>query len=134
MNYSNDDIQRSIVKAVDTLIEERLERDNKTRSEIGIVVDEPTGFSASVKILEQIYDCILPEHLHSWIQKNDVVIIQDRMNNGQRVIVGKTGDYLQEPSLVFHDEEQDILISGRDGIFDANEKMGTQGTVDEEEV
>lgn len=104
-----------------------------TSSKIGYVTEDPRGFECIVSINGQEIDCQIPEHLHSWIQKDDVVIIQDLYGDGsKKVVTGKTGSRNADPSLVFHDEESGRNISGVDIIYDEGgmDKMDAHGTVE----
>lgn len=129
---ANYDIQRSLVEAVEIVVDSKLDKVSTTSSQFGIIVEDPNGFDCKVKIGSDIFSCQLPEHLHTWIQKNDIVIVQDLYGNGsKKIVTGKTGSVNQSPSLVFHDEESGKLIGGVDMVFDenSNEKIDTQGTV-----
>lgn len=98
-------------------------KSKSTSSKVGFVTEDPKGFSCKVSVNGLELDCQLPEHLHSWIQKDDVVIIQDLYGDGSRkVVTGKTGSRNADPSLVFHDEEIGRNISGVDIVYDENDK------------
>lgn len=104
-----------------------------TSSKIGYVVEDPSGFDCTVHIDGQDVSCTLTEHLHSWIQKDDVVIVQDLYGDGRnRIVTGKTGSRNTAPSIVFHDEGTGKNISGVDVIHDENGigKMDTYGIVE----
>lgn len=129
---SNAEIQNNILKAVDKMVEMRLKKSKKTTSKIGLVLEEPEGYKVRVSINGNTYSCHLPEHLHTWIQKDDIVIIQDLYDNGkQKMVTGKTGERHESPSLVFYDEETGRNISGRDGVFDEKGRLDTYGTIGE---
>ena len=125
------DMQKNIIQAIETVVESKIGSRDTTNSLSGIVVEDPSGFACKVEINGQVYNCQLPEHLHSWIQKNDIVIVQDLHNNGlKRVVTGKTGSIISDASLVFNDEESGKLIGGVDYIEDENgNKMDTYGTI-----
>ena len=127
------DLQRDIVNAIKIVVNGELSKNTHTSSLIGIIKDEPIGFDCVVTINGQDMDCQLPEHLHTWIQKNDIVIVQDLYGNGsKKVVTGKTGSVNPSPSLVFHDEALGKNISGRDMVFDEQgNKMDTFGTIQE---
>ena len=77
----------------------------------------------------------MPEHLHSWIQKDDIVVIQDLYGDGsKKVVTGKTGSRNTSPSLVFYDDETNMNISGVEVVYDekGNVGMDTFGTVEVE--
>lgn len=110
-----------------------IERNKSTSSKIGYVTDDPKGFSCKVSINGLEIECQLPEHLHSWIQKNDVVIIQDLYGDGsKKIVTGKTGSRNTDPSLVFYDEEIGRNVSGVDIVYDESgmgKIDGAYGTV-----
>lgn len=126
-------MQRNIIGAMQELIKVELGKQQSTSSKIGFVVKDPKGFQCTVSINGQEIDCQLPEHLHSWIQKDDVVIIQDLYGDGsKKVVTGKTGARHSAPSLVFFDEESGRNISGVDIVHDESGigKLNAYGTVE----
>lgn len=125
------DLQKAIIEAIDKSVVHKMAKNRTTNSQIGVVVDDPVGYDVKVLIGRNELSCRLPEHLHTWIQKDDIVIVQDLYGNGsQRIITGKTGERNESPSLVFYDEDTDRNISGRDAIFDdEGNKLSTYGTV-----
>lgn len=124
-------IQKMLADSISKAVDIKLSSFQTTNSTVGLVLDEPIGFECTVKVGVNEYLCSIPEHLHSWIQKDDVVIIQDLYNDGRkRMIIGKTGQVQKSPSLVFADPETDKNMSGVDGIFDEKgDKLDTCGTV-----
>lgn len=113
------EMQKQIFDSIQTAIDSSISKINTTNSTIGLVSEDPDGFICNVKINSEIVECSLPEHLHSWIQKDDIVIVQDLYNNSQkRVVTGKTGQINKSPSLVFEDASDMKLKSGVDGMFD----------------
>lgn len=117
--------QQLLVHAIDTVVQNRLQDYSTTNSTIGVVVRDPNNYHCIVDIKGEQIECSVPEHLHSWIQEDDVVIVQDLYNDGRsRVIVGKTGQLQSNPSVVIYDEETGRDISGVDGVFnDKGEKI-----------
>lgn len=111
-----------------------VDKSKSTSSKIGYVVKDPKGFSCKVSVNGLEIECQLPEHLHSWIQKDDVVIIQDLYGDGsKKIVTGKTGSRNTDPSLVFYDEETERNISGVDIVYDEsgmNKIDGAYGTVE----
>ena len=124
-------MQNNLVNAVNKIVEVKINSFTSTNSTIGIVSNEPSGFGCKVKINDEEFECTIPEHLHPWIQKDDIVILQDLFGNGQkRVVVGKTGQLQQSPSLVFYDKKQKKNTSGVDGLFNSEgNKTKIIGTV-----
>ena len=125
------ELQSNLLKAMDKLVDVKLGSMSTTNSTIGVVSSDESNYTCKVKINEEEFECTIPEHLHSWIQKDDIVIVQDLYSNGQkRMIVGKTGQVQQSPSLVFYDKDKDKNTSGVDGLFDSEGNKTTRiGTV-----
>lgn len=123
--------QKLILDAINEVVNYKVAGIQTTSSTFGLVVDMPVGYEATVQIMGQNYECQLPEHLHSWIQKGDIVIVQDMLNDGQkRIITGKVGSKQESPSLVFEDTKSGRLVSGVEGIFDEGERMDVHLTVE----
>lgn len=128
---SNYDMQKSVVESIRTIVDMEISKISKTDSQIGVIQSDPLGFSCKVMIGEYTYTCQLPEHLHTWIQKDDIVIVQDLYGDGaKKIVTGKVGQKQESPSLVFYDEEEGRNISGVDGLFDEmGSKKDEYGTV-----
>ena len=127
---NGEEFQDAILEAVDIVVKSRIGSIGYTNSQVGVVLEDPRGYDAQVKIRDTVVSCIVPEHLHSWIQKDDIVIIKDLYNDGQKMVIdAKTGQLQSTPSLVFYDPEKDRLISGVDGIFDESGNKIAYGTV-----
>lgn len=123
------EVQKKIIEAVEKIVDKKVSTTNSVNNKIGVVSMEPNGYDCFVKMDDVEYQCVLPEHLQTWIQKGDIVIVQDLYGNGQKyTVTGKTGSTMQSPSLVFSTADGKN-ISGRDGIFNNNEKLDTAGTV-----
>lgn len=117
---NNYDLQKSVIKAIETVVEAKIGENSTTNSTMGIVVEDPKGFTCKVDMNGQVFTCSLPEHLHTWIQKDDIVIVQDLYNDGvKRIVTGKTGSTRPSPSIVFSDDSG-RLIGGVDYIEDEN--------------
>lgn len=113
--------QKNIISAIEKVVEKKIDTMPTTNSTIGIVKDEPKGFDCEVELMGEAYKCLLPEHLHTWIQKGDIVIIQDLYGDGRsKIITGKTGTIQKDPSIVFYDTDKKRNISGREGLFDSD--------------
>ena len=121
---NNHEAQKILIDSIQNIVDASINRINTTNSVLGVVVERPLGYDAIVEMNGERFSCLLPENLHSWIQKNDIVIVQDLYNDGRKlVITGKTGVRQETPSLVFEDEQQGKLISGVDAIFDENDEL-----------
>lgn len=89
---NNYQAQKAMIDSVNNLIQQRMKQNKTTTSQVGLVIAEPTGFSVKVMLNDSIYSCIIPEHLHTWIHIDDMVIVQDLYNNGQnKMVTAKTG-------------------------------------------
>ena len=129
------DTQKNILDAITVVVKAEMGKQSTTNSLVGFVVANPVGFDCTVDVGGREYYCQLPEHLHSWIQKDDIVVIQDLYGDGsKKVVTGKTGSRNASPSLVFYDDETNMNISGVDVVFDdeGNVGMDTFGTVEVE--
>lgn len=125
-------VQKKIIDSISMAVEAGINSFSTTNSTTGIVKDMPIGFSCNVELNGEIVECILPEHLHSWIQKGDIVVVQDLFNNGQkRMVVAKTGELIPEhPSIVFADMSTGKIMSGVDGVFTADgERLDTDAVI-----
>lgn len=127
--YSN---QKLLIDAIETIVDRKLDNYNSTTSVIGVLVEDPDEFTGKVKIVDDIFTCTIPEYLHTWLQKDDVVIVQDLFNDGRKkTIIGKTGKTrVTDPSLVFYRDGHNYY--GVDGVFneDTDEKI-SYATVEE---
>ena len=126
------DMQENIIRAIRTVVGAEMQSMNATKSTIGIVLDNPKNYKAKVKINDDVFEAIVPEHVHHWIQKDDVVVIRDLYNDKKKLVIeGKTGHVSGEPQLVFSDaRDTDKYVSGVDGVFDENGNLLNYATVD----
>lgn len=127
-------IHQRIIESVDTLVGRRISEINTTNSTVGVVVENPSKKSVKVQIHDDIFDCMINEHLFHWIQKDDIVIVQDLHNDRKKMnVVGKTGHIYNEPQLVFEDPRaKGNYVSGVDGVFDENGTLLNYATVETE--
>lgn len=126
------DMQENVIKAIRTIVGAEMQSMNATKSTIGIVLDNPKNYKAKVKINDDVFEAIVPEHVHHWIQKDDVVVVRDLYNDKKKLVIeGKTGHVSGEPQLVFSDaRDTDKYVSGVDGVFDENGNLLNYATVD----
>lgn len=126
--------QESIIRAISTLVDQRVKAHTTTNSMIGVVVQDPVSFRVDVRINEDVHNCMIAEHLHHWIQKDDVVVVQDLYNDYKKLLItGKTGHTQKKPQLVFGDgRNPDNHISGVDGVFDESGNKITYAIVETE--
>ena len=126
------DMQENVIRAIRTIVGAEIQSMNATKSTIGIVLDNPKNYKAKVKINDDVFEAIVPEHVHHWIQKDDVVVIRDLYNDKKKLVIeGKTGHISGEPQLVFSDaRDTDKYVSGVDGVFDEDGNLLNYATVD----
>lgn len=87
----NDDLQKSLIEAIEIIVDETIKETQYTSSQIGLV-KEVKGFDCKVEILGSETNCKLVEHLHSLIKAGDIVLVQDLYNNNvKKFIVSKVG-------------------------------------------
>lgn len=125
----NNDARKNIVSAqesmllmVERVVDAKINNFGVTSSVIGVVVSNPVGNICDVKIIDDVYQCIIQEHLIHWIQKDDIVIVQDLHNNKRKMLItGKTGSIASGAQLVFEDARAaGNYVSGVDGAFDSD--------------
>ncbi|KRL07940.1 hypothetical protein [Liquorilactobacillus hordei] len=106
------EIQTNIIDSINTLVDSKLSATNTPQNKVGVVVQDPSGYNCIVKINGTEFTCTLPEHLHDWISKDDIVIVQDLYGNGLSLtIIGSSGS-TRNNTLVIHDEKLNRNISG----------------------
>lgn len=124
------EMQKILIDSIENVVQANIKKINTTNSTIGIVKEIPLGYDTVVEINEERFECLMPEHMHSWIQKGDIVIVQDLYNDGRKLVVtGKVGETQESPSLVFYDEEQERIISGVDGAFEGEDFLDTRESI-----
>ena len=125
-----DEMQNKLIDAMSGIVDYKISMLDLVNNKIGYVKYEPVGYQCIVQINKDEVECLLTEHLQTWIQKNDIVLVQDIYGTGDRmVVIGKTGSMMKTPSLVFYDEKIKKNIGGRDGVFQGEEHLDTAGTV-----
>lgn len=127
------DNQIKLLEAMDKLVQDRIGKFNSPKNQIGIVEINPIGYKCLVKIKGEIIECHLPEHLHTWIQKDDIVMVQDVYGDGTLLMVEyKTGETQELPTIVVYDETLGKNVSGVDMVVDENgNDLGYAGVVKE---
>jgi hypothetical protein len=87
----SDDVQRSLIDAIEIIVGETVKSTEYTSSYIGLV-KEVNGFDCMVEINGSETKCKLVEHLHTLVKVGDVVLVQDLYNtNVKKFIVSKIG-------------------------------------------
>ena len=121
------DVQNSILNAIDIMVKQGVSNIKLTSSTVGLV-KKVSGFECVVEIANSEYKCVLMEHLHDWIDVDDIVIIQDLYNdNTKKAVIGKIGT-TRTTSFTIYDTQKQKSISGVDALFD--EETGTRLDVD----
>ena len=107
-----DEIQKNLIKSVNTIVESKINEQPTPKNLVGIVVQDPSGYKCIVNVNGTEYTCTLPEHLHDWISKDDIVYIQDLYGNGSNLaIIGSSGS-TRDQTLVIGDENKGHNVSG----------------------
>lgn len=110
-------VQESLVEAIDILVDKRLNQTKYTSSNYGIV-KSVKGFDCSVEMQGDEVACILMEHLHDWIQKDDIVIVQDLYNDSvKKAVIGKVGS-TRKTSFTIYDTKKGGGVSGVEQVYD----------------
>lgn len=118
------EIQESLLKGVEIMVDSKFSNYQLPKNLIGKVVENPNGYDCSVSIFETIYTCTLPEHLHDWLSKDDMVIVQDIYGDGSNMIIIGSHGSTRKQTLTINDENKGKLVSGvtqfegKDGLSD----------------
>lgn len=115
--------QKNILKAVETIVDQRVSRQKGPLVQVGTVAEDPAGYKCIVNIQGTEKTCTLPEHLHDWISKDDIVYVTDIKGNGSDLVVTGSSGSLKGQTLVINDEEKSHLISGVTKFEDENGKL-----------
>lgn len=111
------DFQESIIESIRTIAGEKLKNVNFTKSYTGIVrsVD---GLNCIVEIFGSDSECIIPQNLSSFVEKDDIVIIQDIANNRFKRIVQGVISSLNKDMFHIYDPIEDKIISSIMQLWD----------------
>ncbi|MDY7043701.1 hypothetical protein RVS70_05730 [Virgibacillus sp. M23] len=122
-------LQDSILKSIDILVKENIKNTKYTASNVGLV-KSIAGFDCTVEIQGVELSCILFEHLHDWIQVDDIVIVQDLYNDSsKKTIVGKIGTS-RPTSFTIFDTEKGRSISGVEQVYDTSNNEVVDAVLD----
>ncbi|WP_347284052.1 hypothetical protein [Lactobacillus taiwanensis] len=107
-------MQNNLIDAIKTIVNNELNNVSASQSMTGVVVEDPVGYKCIVKVSGVEMECTLPEHLHDWISKDDIVVIQDLYGNGAELVITGSSGTTRNQSLVISDESRDKgkLVSG----------------------
>ncbi len=110
-------IQDSLIDAIDILVKERVNSTKYTASNLGLV-RSVKGFDCSVEVQGNVLSCVLMEHLHDWVQVDDIVIVQDLYNdNTKKAVIGKVGTS-RPTSFTVYDDAKGKAVSGVEELYD----------------
>jgi hypothetical protein len=106
------DIQNSIIEAIQIVAGERLRNVNFTKSYTGIIksIDFENN-KGIVEIYESEYECIIPHNLTSFVDKDDIVIVQDIDNNRFKYVVQGVISSTNKDMFHIYDTIEDKIIS-----------------------
>lgn len=106
------DTQKNIIDAIKTIVDEKVGHNNVPQTMVGVVAEDPQGYKCIVNVQGTEKICTLPEHLHDWISKDDIVFVSDIYgNNSELVVTGSSGS-TRKQTLVVNDENKQKLVSG----------------------
>jgi hypothetical protein len=117
------DIQNSIIEAIQIIAKERLKNVNFTKSYTGIVktIDFENN-KAMVEIFADNYECIVPHNLSSFIDKDDIVIVQDINNNKFKMVIQGVISSTNKDMFHIYDPVTDEIISSVLQLWDEDTK------------
>lgn len=94
--------QEQLLEAMRTIARQEAKKGSGPQISVGVVCDDPQGYKCLVDFQYHLKmkeddkqaqkECILPEHLHTWISKGDIVFVTDISGNGGPLVVtGSSG-------------------------------------------
>jgi tRNA 2-selenouridine synthase SelU len=107
MNWTTEE---GIIESIRTIAGERLRNVNFTKSFTGIVKDIQ-GLKAIVEINGSDSECIIPHNLRSYIEQDDIVIVQDVFNNMVKRIIQGTISSTRKNMFHIYDPTTDTIVS-----------------------
>lgn len=115
----NQEIQNSILEAVKILATEKLKSINFTKSYTGIVKSiDFDKLTCVVEALGSEGECTIPHNLANFIDKDDIVIIQDINNdNKQKIVQGVVASTNTEMFHIY-DPSTDTIVSSVMDLWD----------------
>lgn len=113
------DTQKQLLSAM-KLVAEGTQQNNGPVMKIGVVAEDPEGYKCIVNIQGTEKECVLPEHLHDWISKDDIVYVTDLYGNEAELMVSGSSGSTRKQSLVVNDENKNKLVGGVTKFEDNN--------------
>lgn len=106
------DNQKNILEAIKVIASQEAKKNSGPTVKVGVVAEDPQGYKCIVNIQGTEKTCTLPEHLHDWISKDDIVYVTDiNGNNSEWVVTGSSGS-TRGQTLVVNDEDKGKLTGG----------------------
>lgn len=113
-------LQNSLIDAINIIVKENINQTKYTSSNVGLV-KSVKGFDCIVEMQDSEVSCTLMEHLHDWVDVDDIVIVQDLYNNNiKRAVIGKVGTS-RPVSLTIFDDNKGKSVSGVEHLYDQSE-------------
>lgn len=113
----DNNVQNSLISTIQTVAGEQIRNINFTKSFTGIV-KKIDGLSCVVEIFGSDSDCIIPHNLLPFIDKDDIVIIQDIANNGIKRIVQGVISSLHKDMFHIYDPIENRIVSSVMRLWD----------------
>ena len=104
--------QKSLLDSIDNVVNQRISQMSKPTIQVGVVAQDPSGFKCIVDIQGIEKECTIPEHLHDWISKDDIVYVTDINGKGMEYVVTGSSGTTRSGSMVIQDEEKGRFVSG----------------------
>lgn len=104
--------QKSLLDSIDNVVNQRISQMSKPTIQVGVVAQDPSGFKCIVDIQGIEKECTIPEHLHDWISKDDIVYVTDINGKGMEYVVTGSSGTTRSGSMVIQDEEKNRFVSG----------------------
>lgn len=127
------DLQQNLIDTINLVVDGKIGRMNIPLTQVGRVVQDPTGYEVVVELNDTEQTCTLPEHLHNWISKDDIVYVQDALGNGQELVVIGSSGSTRNSSMVITDSEHEGE-KGKEFISGVTKLENTDGALDDPEI
>lgn len=111
------DIQSKLIETIQLITGEKLKNVNFTKSYTGIV-RSIKGSNAIVEIFENELECTIPHNLLSFVDIDDIVIVQDIANNGIKRIIQGVISSLNKDMFHIYDPVANEIVSSIMQLWD----------------
>ena len=112
--------QKNLLEAMRIMSGDSSNSPSGPQIQVGVVAEDPKGYKCIVKIQGTEKTCTLPEHLHDWISKDDIVFVTDLYGNESNLVVTGSSGSIKGQTLVVNDEEKNKLSGGVTKFEDEN--------------